>query len=83
MTAVGPNVEGDVPPERILKSHEAEVAAHQLARRRAVPVIAGRAPSTPRTAASCSTCSGSPTWPGSRASRSRRGADTQLRKRVR
>jgi len=43
MTAVGPNVEGDVPPERILKSHEAEVAAHQLARRRAVPVIAGRA----------------------------------------
>lgn len=43
MTTVGPNVEGDVPPARILKSHEAEVAAHQLARRRAVPVIAGRA----------------------------------------
>jgi hypothetical protein len=43
MASVGPNVDGDVPPERILKSHEAEVAAHALARRRAVPVIAGRA----------------------------------------
>jgi hypothetical protein len=35
--------DADSPPERVVRSHLAEVAAHERARRRAVVVVAGHA----------------------------------------